>query len=169
MRCPFCDSLDNKVVDSRLSKDGEAIRRRRECLKCERRFTTYENVEQIQPMVVKKDGRREALDRQKILAGLKRACEKRPISVDVLDEVAHRIERKFQENGETEIPSRAIGEEVMSELYRLDHVAYVRFASVYREFKDISQFMDELKSLLAEERKELKEPKERTIIPPATT
>ncbi len=157
MRCPFCDSLDNKVVDSRLSKDGEAIRRRRECLKCERRFTTYEHVEQVQPMVIKKDGRREALDLQKILAGLKRACEKRPVSVDVLDEIAHRIEKKFQENGKTEIPSQAIGEEVMSELHRLDRVAYVRFASVYREFKDLNQFMDELKALLAEEHKEPKE------------
>ena len=157
MRCPFCDSLDNKVVDSRLSKDGEAIRRRRECLKCERRFTTYEHVEQIQPMVIKKDGRREALDRQKILAGLKKACEKRPISMDALDVISHRIEKKFQENGETEIPSQAIGEEVMSELHRLDQVAYVRFASVYREFKDLNQFMDQLKDLLAEERKEPKE------------
>ena len=157
MRCPFCDSLDNKVVDSRLSKDGEAIRRRRECLKCERRFTTYEHVEQIQPMVIKKDGRREALDRQKILAGLKKACEKRPISTDALDVISHRIEKKFQENGETEIPSQAIGEEVMSELHRLDQVAYVRFASVYREFKDLNQFMDQLKDLLAEERKEPKE------------
>ena len=165
MRCPFCDSLDNKVVDSRLSKDGEAIRRRRECLKCERRFTTYEHVEQIQPMVIKKDGRREALDRQKILAGLKKACEKRPISTDALDVIAHRIEKKFQENGETEIPSQAIGEEVMSELHRLDQVAYVRFASVYREFKDLNQFMDQLKDLLAEERKE---PKEKPASPSAS-
>ena len=165
MRCPFCDSLDNKVVDSRLSKDGEAIRRRRECLKCERRFTTYEHVEQIQPMVIKKDGRREALDRQKILAGLKKACEKRPISMDALDVISHRIEKKFQENGETEIPSQAIGEEVMSELHRLDQVAYVRFASVYREFKDLNQFMDQLKDLLAEERKE---PKEKPASPSAS-
>ncbi|HLB95107.1 MAG TPA: transcriptional regulator NrdR [Nitrospiria bacterium] len=165
MRCPFCDSLDNKVVDSRLSKDGEAIRRRRECLKCERRFTTYEHVEQIQPMVIKKDGRREALDRQKILAGLKKACEKRPISTDALDVISHRIEKKFQENGETEIPSQAIGEEVMSELHRLDQVAYVRFASVYREFKDLNQFMDQLKDLLAEERKE---PKEKPASPSAS-
>jgi transcriptional repressor NrdR len=134
-------------------------------LKCERRFTTYEHVEQIQPMVIKKDGRREALDRQKILAGLKKACEKRPISMDALDAISHRIEKKFQENGETEIPSQAIGEEVMSELHRLDQVAYVRFASVYREFKDINQFMDQLKDLLAEERKE---PKEKPASPSAT-
>ena len=156
MRCPFCESVDNKVVDSRLSKDGAAIRRRRECLKCERRFTTYEHVEQVQTMVVKKDGRREALDYQKILAGLKKACEKRPISMDILDQVAHRIEKKFQENGDAETPSRSIGEEVMAELLRLDQVAYVRFSSVYREFKDINQFMDELKEILSAERKEPK-------------
>ena len=165
MRCPFCDSVDNKVVDSRLSKDGAAIRRRRECLKCERRFTTYEHVEQAQTMVVKKDGRRETLDYQKILVGLKKACEKRPISMEVLDQVAHRIEKKFQENGDAEIPSRSIGEEVMTELLRLDHVAYVRFASVYREFKDLNQFMDELKDILSKERKE---PKGASSSPPAS-
>ncbi|MBI3597377.1 MAG: transcriptional repressor NrdR [Nitrospirae bacterium] len=148
MQCPHCESLDNKVVDSRLSQEGAVIRRRRECLKCERRFTTYERVEEMSPMVIKKDGRREHLDRQKILAGLKKACEKRPISVDTLDAVATRIEKKLQENGETEISSRAIGEAVMAELYRLDQVAYVRFASVYREFKDLNQFMSELKGLL---------------------
>jgi transcriptional repressor NrdR len=155
MRCPFCNHVDNKVVDSRLSKDGAAIRRRRECLKCERRFTTYEQVEHTQPMVVKKDGRRELLDRNKILAGLTKACEKRPISVETLNQIALRVEKKFQENGEVEIPSRAIGEEVMAELFRLDQVAYVRFASVYREFKDVTQFMDELKHLL-DDRKDTK-------------
>jgi len=148
MQCPHCESLDNKVVDSRLSQEGAVIRRRRECLKCDRRFTTYERVEEMSPMVIKKDGRREHLDRQKILAGLKKACEKRPISVDTLDAVATRIEKKLQENGETEISSRAIGEAVMAELYHLDQVAYVRFASVYREFKDLNQFMSELKGLL---------------------
>ena len=148
MQCPHCESLDNKVVDSRLSQEGAVIRRRRECLKCERRFTTYERVEEMSPMVIKKDGRREHLDRQKILAGLKKACEKRPISMDTLDAVATRIEKKLQENGETEISSRAIGEAVMAELYHLDQVAYVRFASVYREFKDLNQFMSELKGLL---------------------
>ncbi|HUK55129.1 MAG TPA: transcriptional regulator NrdR [Nitrospiria bacterium] len=151
MKCPHCESLDNKVVDSRLSQEGAVIRRRRECFKCERRFTTYERVEEMSPMVIKKDGRREHLDRQKILAGLKKACEKRPISMDTLDVVATRIEKKLQENGETEIPSRAIGEAVMAELYRLDQVAYVRFASVYREFKDLNQFMSELKGLLDRE------------------
>ena len=154
MHCPYCESLDNKVVDSRLSQESTVIRRRRECIKCERRFTTYERVEETLPMVIKKDGRREHLDRQKIMAGLKKACEKRPISVDTLEALATRIEKKFQENGETEIPSRSIGEMVMSELYRLDQVAYVRFASVYREFKDINQFMSELKGLLDQDQKD---------------
>ena len=156
MRCPFCESIDNKVVDSRLSRDGAAIRRRRECITCNRRFTTYEHIEHIQPMVIKKDGRREELDYQKILSGLKKACEKRPISMEVLDQTAHRIEKKFQETGEVEIPSRMIGEELMVELLRLDQVAYVRFASVYREFKDLNQFMNELKDMLSDDRKDPK-------------
>jgi transcriptional repressor NrdR len=154
MRCPFCDTLDNRVVDSRLSKEGEVIRRRRECAKCKRRFTTYERVEEILPLVVKKDGRREPFDRQKILQGLKKACEKRSISITALEEATDRIEKKIQEKGVTEIPSRLIGEEVMGELYQMDQVAYVRFASVYREFKDLNAFMKELKTLLAEERTE---------------
>jgi transcriptional repressor NrdR len=157
MQCPHCESLDNKVVDSRLSQEGAVIRRRRECLKCERRFTTYERVEETSPMVIKKDGRREHLDRLKILAGLKKACEKRPVSMDTLDAVAARIEKKFQESGETEIPSQAIGEAVMAELYHLDQVAYVRFASVYREFKDLNQFMSELKGLLDQDKNSSKE------------
>jgi transcriptional repressor NrdR len=157
MHCPHCESLDNKVVDSRLSQEGAVIRRRRECLECQRRFTTYERVEETSPMVIKKDGRREHLDRQKILAGLKKACEKRPISMDTLDAVATRIEKKFQENGEAEIPSRMIGEAVMAELYHLDQVAYVRFASVYREFKDLNQFMSELKGLLDQDKSDSKE------------
>ncbi len=148
MHCAYCDSLDNKVVDSRLSQEGAVIRRRRECAGCHRRFTTYERIEESMPMVAKKDGRRETLDRLKILAGLKKACEKRPISVDTLEEAAGRIEKRFQENGANEIPSQDIGEMVMLELFKLDQVAYVRFASVYREFKDINQFMDELKGLL---------------------
>jgi len=152
MRCPFCDTLDNGVVDSRLSKEGEVIRRRRECAKCKRRFTTYERVEEVLPLVVKKDGRREPFNRQKILQGLKKACEKRPIGISALEEAADRIEKKIQEKGATEIPSRLIGEEVMGELYQLDQVAYVRFASVYREFKDLNAFMKELKTLLAEDR-----------------
>ena len=152
MRCPFCNSLDNKVVDSRLSKEGEVIRRRRECLKCKRRFTTYERVEEILPFVVKKDGRREPFERQKILQGLKKACEKRPISIEAIEEASNRIEKRVQEKGVTEIPSHLVGEEVMGELHQLDQVAYVRFASVYREFKDLNAFMKELKQLLAEDR-----------------
>jgi len=158
MKCPGCNHTDNKVVDSRLSKDGTAIRRRRECVKCERRFTTYEHIEHSQLMVIKKDGRREALDRQKILAGLTKACEKRPISMEALEDLTNQIEKKFQERGETEVPTQAIGQEIMSKLYHLDQVAYVRFASVYREFKDVTQFMDELKQLLSEDRKEPKAP-----------
>jgi transcriptional repressor NrdR len=150
VRCPFCDEIEDKVVDSRTAKEGEVIRRRRECLGCKRRFTTYERIEEILPMVVKKDGRREPFDRNKILAGLKKACEKRPISTATIDAVTDRIEKRIQEMGETEIPSRTIGEELMKELHQLDQVAYVRFASVYREFKDIDQFMDELKTLARE-------------------
>ncbi len=153
MKCPFCDEIEDKVVDSRTAKEGEVIRRRRECLGCKRRFTTYERIEEILPMVVKKDGRREPFDRNKILAGLTKACEKRPISTATIDTVTDRIEKRIQEMGETEIPSRTIGEELMKELHQLDQVAYVRFASVYREFKDIDQFMDELKTL-ARERQE---------------
>lgn len=153
MKCPFCDEIEDKVVDSRMAKEGEVIRRRRECLACKRRYTTYERVEESLPVVVKKDGRRESFDRAKILAGLKKAGEKRPISVATIEAVVDRIEKRVQEMGETEIQSRTIGEEVMRELHQLDQVAYVRFASVYREFKDIDQFMDELKAL-ARERQE---------------
>ncbi len=153
MKCPFCDELEDKVVDSRMAKEGEVIRRRRECLGCKRRYTTYERVEEILPMVVKKDGRRETFDRTKILAGLKKACEKRPISTATIETVTDRIEKRIQEMGETEIESRIVGEELMKELHQLDQVAYVRFASVYREFKDIDQFMDELRTL-AQQRRE---------------
>jgi len=153
VKCPFCDELEDKVVDSRMAKEGEVIRRRRECLGCKRRYTTYERVEEILPMVVKKDGRRESFDRTKILAGLKKACEKRPISTVTIEDVTDRIEKRIQEMGETEIESRIVGEELMRELHQLDQVAYVRFASVYREFKDIDQFMDELKTL-AQQRRE---------------
>ncbi len=152
MKCPFCDELEDKVVDSRMAKEGEVIRRRRECLGCKRRYTTYERVEEILPMVVKKDGRRESFDRTKILAGLKKACEKRPISTATIEDVTDRIEKRIQEMGETEIESRIVGEELMKELHQLDQVAYVRFASVYREFKDIDQFMDELKTLTQQRR-----------------
>lgn len=153
MKCPFCDEIEDKVVDSRMAREGQVIRRRRECLACKRRYTTYERIEESLPMVVKKDGRREPFDRTKILAGLKKACEKRPISVATIEAVTDRIEKRVQEMGETEVQSRTIGEEVMRELHQLDQVAYVRFASVYREFKDIDQFMDELKTL-ARERQE---------------
>ena len=152
MKCPFCDELEDKVVDSRMAKEGEVIRRRRECLGCKRRYTTYERVEEILPVVVKKDGRRESFDRNKILVGLKKACEKRPISIGTIEAVTDRIEKRIQEMGETEIQSRIVGEEVMKELHQLDQVAYVRFASVYREFKDIDQFMEELKTLTQQRR-----------------
>lgn len=138
------------MIDSRLSRDGDVTRRRRECARCERRFTTYERVEEILPLVVKKDGRRETYDRLKVIAGLKKACEKRPISIATIEEVADRIERFLQSRGEKEVASSVIGEEVMRQLYDLDKVAYVRFASVYRSFQDLDAFMRELKELIDE-------------------
>jgi len=147
MKCPFCGNLEDRVMDSRTSKEGESIRRRRECLKCGKRFTSYERVDDVIPMVVKKDGRRESFDRTKILHGLKKACEKRPISVDALDRVADSIEKKLTGLGVKEIPSTWIGEEVMSSLKETDKVAYVRFASVYRQFRDLNDLMDEVKTL----------------------
>lgn len=138
------------MIDSRLSRDGDVTRRRRECARCERRFTTYERVEEILPLVVKKDGRRETYDRLKVLAGLKKASEKRPISIATIEEVADRIERSLQNLGDKEVPSATIGEEVMRQLYDLDKVAYVRFASVYRSFQDLDAFMQELKELIDE-------------------
>ena len=152
MRCPYCAEQEDKVVDSRVNRDGVLIRRRRECLGCHRRYTTYERVEEVLPVVVKKDGRREPFDRGKILQGLKKACEKRPVPVAVLEEIADRVEKRVQESGEPEVSSRTIGEAVMAHLHRVDQVAYVRFASVYREFKDVTQFMDELATLLKAER-----------------
>jgi len=158
MRCPYCTSLENKVVDSRMGKEGESIRRRRECLKCEGRFTTYERVEEVLPLVIKKDGRREPFDRLKILNGLKKACEKRPVSVDAIETTVADIEKSLQDKGLKEIPSTIIGEDVMDHLHLLDEVAYVRFASVYRSFKDINEFMTELKDILgSKEIKALKE------------
>lgn len=148
MRCPFCTADDTRVLDSRDSAEGAVIRRRRECEQCKRRFTTYERVEELNPLVVKKDGRREAFDRDKLLQGLKKACEKRPVSVDQLEQLILDLERKLQELGEKEVPSAAIGEMVMQRLPQLDEVAYVRFASVYRSFRDISEFMDELKEII---------------------
>jgi len=155
MKCPFCNHLESKVVDSRESKDKETIRRRRECLGCQKRFTTSERAEDALPSVIKKDGRREPFNRSKILNGLKKACEKRPISINVIEKIANRIELYFQEKVEREIRSSEVGEKVMEELHRLDGVAYVRFASVYRQFKDIQEFMDELKDLLGN-REEIK-------------
>ena len=152
MKCPYCGHLENKVIDSRLSKDGGVIRRRRDCDECGRRFTTYERIEEVLPMVIKKDGRRELFDRGKLLGGLKRACEKRPVSVEDLERIVDKVEQTLQECGDREIPTSKIGETVMKELHELDEVAYVRFASVYRQFKDINQFMDELKDILGEKK-----------------
>lgn len=149
MNCPFCNHGDTRVVDSRLGKEGKNVRRRRECPECERRFTTYERVEEILPWVIKKDGRREAFDRAKIIAGMQRACEKRPVSIAQIEELVDRLERHFQDSGEKEISASLIGAEVMKSLQAADEVAYVRFASVYRQFKDINEFMHELKELLA--------------------
>jgi transcriptional repressor NrdR len=148
MRCPFCKGADSKVLDSRESMEGAVIRRRRECLECRKRFTTYERVEELAPLVVKKDGRREPFDREKLLAGLQKAVEKRPVSMDQLEALVAEVEVRLQESGEKEVLSNAIGEEVMRRLRTLDQVAYVRFASVYRSFRDIEEFMDELKGLL---------------------
>jgi transcriptional repressor NrdR len=153
MKCPFCGHVENKVIDSRISKDGKAIRRRRECLGCERRFTTYEYVEDILPMVIKKDGRREQFDRQKILNGVKKACEKRPISMEAIDKVVENVEQACQEIQAEEIASTVVGEKVMNELRGLDGVAYVRFASVYRQFRDVGEFISELKDLLSKDKK----------------
>lgn len=150
MRCPFCQDPENKVIDSRESQEGSVIRRRRECLGCKRRFTTYERVEELMPLIAKKDGRREAYDREKLLSGLKKACEKRPVSMEQLENLADEVERKLQEMGEKEVPSSLLGEELMKRLHELDEVAYVRFASVYRSFRDISEFMTELKDLIEE-------------------
>jgi transcriptional repressor NrdR len=148
MRCPFCSALDDKVVDTRPSDNDQVIRRRRECTGCGRRFTTYERVDEILPLVIKKDGRREAFDRAKILSGLKKACSKRPVPLDVLERAADQIERALEEAGEKEIPSTRIGDAVMAALRDIDEVAYVRFASVYRSFRDVNELMNELKNLV---------------------
>jgi transcriptional repressor NrdR len=140
MRCPFCGHLEDRVVDSREAQDGQATRRRRECIGCERRFTTYERVEESLPALVKKDGRREAFDRRKVLEGLRRACQKRPVSQERIDEMATQVERRLQESGEREVRSSAVGELVMELLRAEDPVAYVRFASVYRDFRDVGEF-----------------------------
>ena len=148
MKCPYCGTSKDKVLDSRASKGGRSIRRRRECLKCERRFTTYEYIEEVPLMVIKKDGRREPFDRSKVLAGLVKACEKRPVSMQKLEKIVEAMERHIQKNFDREVRASVIGELTMKHLHGMDQVAYVRFASVYREFKDINQFMKELKQLL---------------------
>lgn len=152
MRCPFCGHKEDKVVDSRATQEESAIRRRRECLRCAKRFTTYEYVEDISLMVIKKDGRRESFDRKKILSGVVKACEKRPISVERMEEIVTQVERAIQKKPDREIESTRLGELVMERLKDLDDVAYVRFASVYRQFKDVGQFMMELKDILNKEK-----------------
>ncbi len=154
MKCPFCSALQNKVIDSRMSKDHNVIRRRRECLECGKRFTTYERIEEVLPLVIKRDGRREPFDRAKIFTGIKKACEKRPISVNTIERAVERIEQSFQERGEKEIESTVIGEKVMAELHEIDEVAYVRFASVYRQFKDVTDFMKEVDKMIGRDGEE---------------
>ena len=151
MKCPYCGHLGDKVVDSRESKEGEVIRRRRECLECAKRFTSYERIDEIPYMVVKKDGTRERFDRHKLIGGLLKACEKRPVSVSALEGVADRVEATLQDRPEKEMSTADIGGFVMEELRKLDKVAYVRFASVYKHFRDIGEFWDELKGLLPKE------------------
>jgi transcriptional repressor NrdR len=148
MRCPFCSAIEDKVVDTRPSDNEQVIRRRRECAACSRRFTTYERVDEVLPLVIKKDARRESFDRAKVLGGLKKACSKRPVPVEALEAAADRIERAMEEGGEKEIPSSRIGDAVMAALRDIDEVAYVRFASVYRSFRDVNELMSELQSLV---------------------
>ena len=148
MKCPYCNNLEDKVIDSRISKDGEIIRRRRECLGCAKRFTTHEKIEDKLPLIVKKDGRREPYGREKMMEGMKKACQKRPISIEAIEKIADKIEQDIVSRGVKEIKGAELGEKVMLELHDLDDVAYVRFASVYRSFKDISDFMEEVKTLV---------------------
>ena len=149
MKCPFCLHDEDKVIDSRSSNEGKSVRRRRECSKCKKRFTTYEYVEEVPLMVVKKDGRREAFDRNKIISGILKACEKRPVSVEKVESLVDRVEKELQKSFDKEVKVQVVGELVMDHLHKLDEVAYVRFASVYRQFKDINHFMKELKDLLS--------------------
>jgi transcriptional repressor NrdR len=153
MKCPYCGQIDNKVIDSRLSKDGTVIRRRRECIDCSRRFTTYEHIEEIPITIIKKDGRREIFNREKVRQGMKRACEKRDISVETIEDFLDELERDLKEIEDKEIQASVVGEKIMTKLKELDDVAYVRFASVYREFKDVNDFVEELKKLLSTEKK----------------
>lgn len=157
MKCPYCSKLENKVIDSRLSKDGRTIRRRRECIDCGRRFTTYEKLEELLPMIVKKDGRREPFNREKIISGIKKACQKRPISITDIEDFVDSLEVHFQDIGKKEIDSKEVGESVIGKLREWDEVAYVRFASVYRQFKDINEFTAELEGIFKAKREGNKE------------
>jgi len=152
MKCPFCADMENKVIDSRLSKEGHVIRRRRECLTCNRRFTTYERIEEIPLMIIKKDGRREEFSRDKIRSGITKACEKRNVSMNSIEDFLDELEQELRETGKKEISSAVVGERVMNRLHELDEIAYVRFASVYREFKDVNDFIQELKRMLENNR-----------------
>ena len=149
MKCPFCSHTEDKVIDSRSSNEDKSVRRRRECLKCKKRFTTYEYIEEVPLMVIKKDGRRESFDRNKIISGIMKACEKRPVSVEKIEAIVDKVEKELQKNFDKEVKAQVIGELLMENLHKLDEVAYVRFASVYRQFKDINHFMKELKDLLS--------------------
>ena len=149
MKCPFCLHEDDKVIDSRSSNEGKSVRRRRECMKCKKRLTTYEYVEEVPLMVIKKDGRRESFDRNKIISGILKACEKRPVSVEKVETLVDRVEKELQKSFDKEVKAKDVGELVMDHLHKLDEVAYVRFASVYRQFKDMNQSMKELKDLLS--------------------
>jgi transcriptional repressor NrdR len=153
MKCPYCSYKEDKVVDSRATQEESAVRRRRECLRCGKRFTTYEYVEEVSMMVIKKDGRREPFDRKKILSGVIKACEKRPVGIEKMEEIVTQVERAVQKKSDREVSSSRIGELVMEKLKVIDDVAYVRFASVYRQFKDVGQFMLELKDILSKERR----------------
>lgn len=149
MKCPFCAHTEDKVIDSRSSNEDKSVRRRRECMKCKKRFTTYEYIEEVPLMVIKKDGRRESFDRNKIISGIMKACEKRPVSVEKIEAVVDRVEKELQKSFDKEVKAQVVGNLVMEYLHKLDEVAYVRFASVYRQFKDINHFMKELKDLLS--------------------
>ncbi|MCK4378334.1 MAG: transcriptional repressor NrdR [Deltaproteobacteria bacterium] len=148
MKCPFCSFLEDKVIDSRLSKDQTTIRRRRECLSCGKRFTTFEKIEINLPLIIKRDGRREAYNRKKVELGLKKACEKRPVGIDEIEKIINTIEQELQESGGKEVGSSVVGEKIMQLLKKLDDVAYIRFASVYRQFKDINEFIQELQGMV---------------------
>jgi len=149
MKCPFCGFIEDKVIDSRSSNEDKSVRRRRECMKCKRRFTTYEYIEEVPLMLIKKDGRREAFDRNKIISGILKACEKRPVSMEKVEALVDKVEKELQKSFDKEVKAQVVGELVMDYLHKLDEVAYVRFASVYRQFKDINHFMKELKDLLS--------------------